>query len=98
MALHLLCFNIGLLFAYIAVNLKLADIEISWPLGWCSQQPMLVEENHTQLIKQQGLPTRVRVKETLSEIHSDTEEPKVNNGKSYLWYNDACATFALYKL
>jgi hypothetical protein len=45
---------------------------------------MLVEENHTQLIKQQGLPTRVRVKETLSEIHSDTEEPKVNNGKSYL--------------
>jgi hypothetical protein len=38
---------------------------------------MIVEENHTQLIKQQGQPTRVRVKETLSEIHSDTEDPKV---------------------
>jgi hypothetical protein len=42
-----------------------------------SQQPMIVEENHTQLIKQEGQPTRIRVKETLSEIHSEQETPQV---------------------
>ena len=43
---------------------------------------MIVEENHTQLIKQQGQPTRVKVKETLSEIHSHREEPQVKTNVS----------------
>ena len=41
------------------------------------QQPMIVEENHTQLIKQPGMPTKLKIKETMSEILGHQQSPKV---------------------
>ena len=41
-------------------------------------QPMIVEENHTQLIKQPGMPTKLKVKETMSEILGNKPNPKIN--------------------
>ena len=41
-------------------------------------QPMIVEENHTQLIKQPGQPTKLKIKETMSEILGDSLNPKIN--------------------
>ena len=42
-------------------------------------QPMIVEENHTQLIRQPGRPTKMKIKETMSEILGDSNnKPKIN--------------------
>ena len=42
-------------------------------------QPMIVEENHTQLIRQPGRPTKMKIKETMSEILGDrSNSPKIN--------------------
>ena len=41
-------------------------------------QPMIVEENHTQLIKQPGRPTKMKIKETMSEILGDSTNPLIN--------------------
>ena len=42
-------------------------------------QPMIVEENHTQLIRQPGRPTKMKIKETMSEILGDSSNsPKIN--------------------
>ena len=41
-------------------------------------QPMIVEENHTQLIKQPGRPTKLKIKETMSEILGDSNNPQIN--------------------
>ena len=41
-------------------------------------QPMIVEENHTQLIKQPGMPTKLKVKETMSEILGNNPNPQIN--------------------
>jgi hypothetical protein len=41
-------------------------------------QPMIVEENHTQLIKQPGMPTKLKVKETMSEILGNNPNPHIN--------------------
>ena len=40
--------------------------------------PMIVEENHTQLIKRPGKPTKMKIKETMSEILGDSSTPKIN--------------------
>ena len=41
-------------------------------------EPMIVEENHTQLIKQPGRPTTLKIKETMSEILGDSNSPQIN--------------------
>ena len=41
-------------------------------------KPMIVEENHTQLIKQAGRPTKLKIKETMSEILGDSNNPQIN--------------------
>ena len=41
-------------------------------------KPMLVEENHTQLIKKLGMPTILKVRETLSEVSGNKAKPEVH--------------------
>ena len=41
-------------------------------------KPMIVEENHTQLIKQAGRPTKLKIKETVGTIARRSSKEEVN--------------------
>ena len=62
----------------IGVDIEAILNSLAGSAAMIKNRPMIVEENHTQLIKQPGQPTTMKVKETMSEILGDSSNPKIN--------------------